>query len=105
MQLTFTGAARTVTGSRHLLSVNGHRLLLDCGLYQGRRADTYERNLKFPFEPAGIDAVVLSHAHIDHSGNLPNLVRQGYTGAILGTRATAHLADVMTARFGAHPGR
>jgi len=96
MQITFTGAARTVTGSRHLLRVNGHQVLLDCGLYQGRRSDTYERNLNFPFPPASIDAVVLSHAHIDHSGNLPNLVRQGYTGPIHGTRATAHLTDVMT---------
>ena len=72
MKLGFHGAARTVTGSRHLLRLNGHRLLLDCGLYQGRRKETYQRNLNFPFPPSSVDAVVLSHAHIDHSGNLPN---------------------------------
>ncbi len=96
MNITFHGAARTVTGSRHLLEINGHRLLLDCGLYQGRRKDTYERNLNFPFEPTSVDAVILSHAHIDHSGNLPNLVRQGYGGPIYATHATSHLADIMT---------
>ena len=65
MQITFDGAAGEVTGPMHLLEVNGQRILLDCGLYQGRRADTYERNLNFPWEPASIDCVVLSHAHID----------------------------------------
>jgi metallo-beta-lactamase family protein len=96
MEIAFHGAAQTVTGSRHLVSVNGQHLLLDCGLYQGRRKETYERNLNFPFEPATIDAVVLSHAHIDHSGNLPNLVRQGYEGSIHATHASAHLTDIMT---------
>jgi metallo-beta-lactamase family protein len=95
MQLEFHGAARTVTGSRHLLRVNGHRLLLDCGLYQGRRSDTYARNLNFAFDPGELDAVILSHAHIDHSGNLPNLVRQGYDGPVYATPATTHLADLM----------
>ncbi len=95
MQLAFHGAARTVTGSRHLLRLNGHQLLLDCGLYQGRRGDTYQRNLNFPFDPKDIDAVILSHAHIDHSGNLPNLVRQGYAGPVYATPATTHLADLM----------
>jgi metallo-beta-lactamase family protein len=95
MNLTFHGAARTVTGSRHLISVNGHRLLLDCGLFQGRRKETWTRNREFPFDPASIDAVVLSHAHIDHSGNLPNLVRRGFKGPIHATHATAHLSDIM----------
>lgn len=95
MRLTFYGAARTVTGSMHLLEANGHRLLLECGLFQGRRADTYARNLSFPFEPRSIDAVVLSHAHIDHSGNLPNLVKRGFTGPIYATPATVHLTDIM----------
>lgn len=95
MQLEFHGAARTVTGSRHLLRLNGHQLLLDCGLYQGRRSDTYQRNLNFPFDPRELDAVILSHAHIDHSGNLPNLVRQGYDGPVYSTQATTHLADLM----------
>lgn len=95
MKISFHGAAQTVTGSRHLISVNGYNLLLDCGLYQGRRKETYRRNLNFPFEPSRIDAVILSHAHIDHSGNLPNMVKQGYNGPIHCTYATAHLTDIM----------
>jgi|LGOV01.1.fsa_nt_gb metallo-beta-lactamase family protein len=95
MNITFHGAAQTVTGSRHLLSLNDHQLLLDCGLFQGRRKDTYSRNLNFPFDVTALDAVILSHAHIDHSGNLPNLVKQGYPGSINATSATAHLAGVM----------
>jgi metallo-beta-lactamase family protein len=95
MNITFHGAAQTVTGSRHLLSLNDHRLLLDCGLFQGRRKDTYSRNLNFPFDVPALDAAILSHAHIDHSGNLPNLVKQGYPGSINATSATAHLAGVM----------
>ena len=95
MNITFHGAAQTVTGSRHLISLNGHHLLLECGLFQGRRKETYQRNLNFPFEPTDVDAVILSHAHIDHIGNLPNLVRQGYQGPIHATYATTHLADIM----------
>jgi len=76
MKLTFEGAAKTVTGSKFLLEVNNSRLLIDCGLFQGKRADTYDRNLNFNFDPKTIDAVLLTHAHIDHSGNLPNLVKQ-----------------------------
>ena len=74
MRINFHGAAQTVTGSQHLLEINGQRLLLDCGLYQGRRKDTYARNLNFSYDPRTVDAVILSHAHIDHAGNLPNLV-------------------------------
>jgi metallo-beta-lactamase family protein len=96
MKISFHGAAQTVTGSRHLINVNGHNLLLDCGLYQGRRKETYRRNKNFPFEPSRVDAVILSHAHIDHSGNLPNMVKQGYRGPIHCTHATAHLTDIMT---------
>jgi len=95
MNITFHGAAQTVTGSRHLLSLNDRQLLLDCGLFQGRRKDTYSRNLNFPFDVTALDAAILSHAHIDHSGNLPNLVKQGYPGSINATSATAHLAGVM----------
>ena len=95
MRITFDGAARTVTGSQHLLTIGGHTLLLDCGLYQGRRQESYERNLNFPFDPREIEAVILSHAHIDHSGNLPNLVKQGYHGRIYTTPATAHLSNIM----------
>lgn len=95
MKISFDGAAQTVTGSQHLLQVNGRQILLDCGLFQGRRADTYTRNRQLPFNPAKLDAVFLSHAHIDHSGNLPNLVKAGYRGPIYATPATAHLANIM----------
>jgi metallo-beta-lactamase family protein len=95
MRISFHGAAQTVTGSQHLLEVNGQRLLLECGLYQGRRKEAYQRNRQFPFDPQKIDAVILSHAHIDHSGNLPHLVKQGYRGPIYATDATAHLANIM----------
>jgi metallo-beta-lactamase family protein len=95
MQITFDGAAQTVTGSQYLLNINGHSLLLECGFFQGRRQESYQRNLNFPFEPDKVDAVILSHAHIDHSGNLPNLIKQGYSGSIYATPATAHLADIM----------
>ena len=95
MKIRFHGAARTVTGSQHLLEINGSKLLLECGLFQGPRQETYERNRTFPFNPAEIDAVILSHAHIDHSGNLPHLVKKGYRGPIYTTHATAHLANLM----------
>lgn len=95
MKITFHGAVKSVTGSRHLLEVNGSRILLDCGLYQGRRFESESRNREFPFQADSIDAVVLSHAHIDHSGNLPNLVKQGFRGPIHATRATASLLDPM----------
>jgi metallo-beta-lactamase family protein len=95
MQISFHGAAHTVTGSQHLIEVNGSRLLLDCGLYQGKRSETYERNLNFKHDPRKVNAVILSHAHIDHAGNLPNLVKQGFEGNIFATRATADLGSLM----------
>lgn len=95
MRINFHGAAHTVTGSQHLLEINGKKLLLDCGMYQGKRADSYDRNLHFRYNPREVDAVILSHAHIDHSGNLPNLVKQGFEGNIFATRATADLASLM----------
>ena len=95
MKLTFHGAAQTVTGSQHLLQVNGINILLDCGLFQGRRAESYERNLHFPFRPSEIDVLVLSHAHIDHSGNIPNLVKQGFQGDIICTAPTQDLCGIM----------
>ncbi len=79
----------------HLLEINQRRLLLDCGLYQGKRKESFQRNRTFPFSPEDIDAVILSHAHIDHSGNLPNLVKQGFQGPIYTTHATAHLDNIM----------
>jgi len=95
MQIAFHGAAQTVTGSEHLITVNGRRLLLDCGLYQGKRDEARTRNREFSFDPAGIEAVVLSHAHIDHSGNIPNLVKQGFRGKIITTTATLDLCGAM----------
>ncbi len=94
MKISFLGAARTVTGSQYLVSLNGYKLLLDCGLYQGE-GDDYDLNKEFSFDPTQIDAVILSHAHIDHSGNLPNLVKNGFHGPIYTSFATAHLADIM----------
>lgn len=95
MKIHFHGAAHTVTGSQHLIEINGHRLLLDCGLFQGRRAETYSRNLNFAHDPRAVDALILSHAHIDHCGNIPNLVKNGFEGPIFATRATADLATIM----------
>lgn len=95
MQIQFWGAARTVTGSMHLLTINGRRLLLDCGLYQGKRDLANERNANLPFDPRSIDAVVLSHAHMDHSGVLPVLTKNGFEGHIYCTSATRDLAGVM----------
>lgn len=95
MKIQFIGGARTVTGSKHLLSINGKKILLECGLFQGRRSDTYEKNKNFKFDPKEIDALILSHAHIDHSGNIPNLVKSGFDGPIYTTPATVDLCDIM----------
>lgn len=95
MKIQFHGAVRTVTGSQHLLTVNGYKILLDCGFYQGKRAESYERNLHLPFEAAEVDVLVLSHAHIDHSGNIPNLVKSGFRGDIICTYATRDLCTIM----------
>ena len=95
MNIQFCGAAQTVTGSQVLITVNGKKILLECGLFQGRRAETYERNLEFMFKPSEIDVVILSHAHIDHSGNIPNLVKQGFKGSIYATPATIDLCKIM----------
>jgi metallo-beta-lactamase family protein len=95
MRIHFFGAARTTTGSMYLFEINGKRLLVECGLFQGHRDETMERNRNFPFDPKQIDAVVLSHAHIDHCGNLPNLCAQGYEGNIYCTFATRDLCAIM----------
>lgn len=95
MKLTFWGAARTVTGSLHLLEASGTKVALDCGLFQGRRADQYTRNNEFPCAPSELSAVVLSHAHLDHIGNLPNLVKKGFAGPIYSNHPTAHLARAL----------
>lgn len=95
MQIAFLGAARNVTGSMFLLTVNGSRILLECGLFQGPRQEAFERNRHLPFDAAKVDAMVLSHAHIDHSGNIPNLVRAGFRGNIHCTFATRDLCSIM----------
>jgi metallo-beta-lactamase family protein len=95
MNIQFFGAVRTVTGSQHLISVNGKRILLDCGLYQGRRQEAYRRNLNLPYDATAVDVLVLSHAHMDHSGNIPNLVKNGFQGDIICTYATRDLCAVM----------
>ena len=95
MRVTPWGAVRTVTGSMHLVEAAELRLLLDCGLFQGSRAEAFERNRTFPFPPSAIDAVLLSHAHLDHCGNLPTLVRAGFEGPIYCTPATADLTAVV----------
>lgn len=95
MKLEFIGAAQTVTGSRHLVHTEHARILLDCGLFQGRRSESRARNEDLGVDPRAIDAVILSHAHIDHSGALPLLVKNGYDGPIYATPATRDLCAVM----------
>jgi metallo-beta-lactamase family protein len=95
MKIQFWGAVRTVTGSTHLLMVNGSRILLDCGLFQGKRQESFERNRNLPFDGNTIDALILSHAHIDHSGNIPSLVKDGFKGNIYTTPATRDLCSAM----------
>ena len=96
MKIAFHGAARTVTGSKHLLTLkNGKRVLLDCGLFQGMGADTDPFNRDFGFEPSSIDVMILSHAHIDHSGLIPKLVKDGFAGKIFCTSATRELTKIL----------
>jgi metallo-beta-lactamase family protein len=95
MRLTFLGAAGEVTGSQHLLEAGGRRVLLDCGLFQGHRAESHAKNRRFRCNPQNLDAVILSHAHIDHCGNLPGLYKAGFRGPVFCTRATADVASIM----------
>jgi Predicted exonuclease of the beta-lactamase fold involved in RNA processing len=97
LEITFIGAAREVTGSCHLLHVNGHAVALDCGMFQGRRQESAEKNRKLPLPIKDLDAVVLSHAHIDHSGRLPYLIAEGYSKTIWATAATRDLCAIMLA--------
>src|SRR5690606_1448755 len=98
MQIQFLGAARAVTGSKHLITTqDGKKILLDCGLFQDRGADNNTLNRNFDFEPAEIDYLIVSHAHIDHSGNIPHLVKKGFKGVIYSTPATYDLCEVMLA--------
>ena len=95
MKITFNGAARTVTGSQHLLEVNGKKILLDCGMYQGKRKEAFETNRKGVCDYAAVDTLVLSHAHIDHSGSIPCAVKNGFRGDIYATAATRDLCAIM----------
>jgi len=95
MRFTAHGAARNVTGSKHVLTVGTRRVLLDCGLFQGRRQESERRNRRLPFDARSIDAVLLSHAHVDHCGSLPMLVKSGFHGPIFCTAATADLAEIL----------
>lgn len=98
MDIQFIGAAGTVTGSNHLLRTDSGKIVLDCGMFQGKRKEAFELNRTFDFyNPKDIDAVILSHAHIDHAGNLPNLVKKGFRGPIYCTHATKDLCDIMLA--------
>jgi metallo-beta-lactamase family protein len=100
IKLQFLGAAGTVTGSKHLVEADGTRVLVDCGLFQGQR-ELRERNWeRLPVAPESIDAVVLTHAHLDHSGYLPRLLRDGFRGRVIGTPATADLAEILLADAG-----
>ncbi|MBL0329215.1 MAG: MBL fold metallo-hydrolase [Bacteroidetes bacterium] len=96
MTIQFLGAARTVTGSKHLITTaDGKKILLDCGFFQGKGSETDGMNREFNFNPSEIDYLILSHAHIDHSGNIPNLVKQGFKGPIVCTTATQDLCKIM----------
>ncbi len=95
MKITFHGAAQTVTGSKHLIEVGTTNILLDCGLFQGRSIETDELNRNFGFNPHKIDYLILSHAHVDHSGLIPRLVNKGFEGKIYCTKATYELCKIM----------
>src|ERR1700753_4253249 len=96
MKIAFHGAARTVTGSKHLLTLkNGRKILLDCGMYQGLGEETDILNREWGFDPLEIDYLILSHAHVDHCGLIPKLVKEGYRGKIFATPATADLAGLL----------
>ncbi|MFC1643638.1 MBL fold metallo-hydrolase RNA specificity domain-containing protein [Chlamydiota bacterium] len=95
MKIHFLGGVRTVTGSMHIIESEGKKILLDCGLFEGRREEANQKNKNFPFDPKTIDAMILTHSHIDHSGNIPTLCKQGYKGNIYATFATRDLCNIM----------
>jgi metallo-beta-lactamase family protein len=96
MKIAFHGAARTVTGSKHLLTLkNGKKVLLDCGMFQGMGADTDSLNREFGFDAAAVHVMILSHAHIDHSGLIPKLYKEGFRGTIFCTPATKELTAIL----------
>jgi len=95
VRISFLGGACEVTGSMHLIEAAGKRILVECGLYEGHRKEAEDRNRTFPFDPAGIDCLILSHAHIDHSGNIPTLCKNGFSGPIYSTPATGDLCGIL----------
>lgn len=95
MKITFLGAAGEVTGSQHLIETDSRRILLDCGLFQGRREASYLKNSQFAHSPESLDAVILSHGHMDHCGNIPRLYHKGFRGPVFCTSATADIAEIM----------
>ena len=95
IRLKFCGAARTVTGSCYLLQTDDAKVLIDCGMFQGSKTERELNNRKFPFDPASLDAMLLTHAHIDHTGMIPKLVKHGFTKKIHCTKATVDLCSVM----------
>lgn len=95
MKISFLGGIRTVTGSMHLVEVNSQKIVLDCGLFQGKRKDAFAKNRNLPLDADSINALILGHAHIDHSGNIPNLVKNGYEKSIYATHATVDLCKYM----------
>ena len=97
MQIEFSGAAREVTGSCHIVRSSGRTILLDCGMFQGARREAAGKNARLPLPVEEIDAIILSHAHIDHAGRLPYLVHHGYQGSIWCTAATRDLCAIMLA--------
>ena len=103
--LTFLGAAGTVTGSKHLLDLGDHRVLVDCGLFQGLKELRLRNWAELPVDPRRIDAVVLTHAHLDHCGYLPRLVAQGFRGRVFCTPGTRRSLPLVLPDSGAHPGR
>ena len=95
MKIGFHGGVGEVTGSRHLLEAGGLKILLDCGLFQGHRKEALVKNREMPFDPTDVDAVLLSHAHVDHCGALPLLVKRGFKGPIHCTDATRDITGIM----------
>ena len=95
LNIRFHGAAQTTTGSMHLIEYNGKNILLDCGLVQGKRKESFEQNRNIPFDAPKIDVIVLSHAHVDHCGRIPALVRLGFRGKIYSTPPTRDLAEII----------
>ncbi|NIA23707.1 MAG: MBL fold metallo-hydrolase, partial [Proteobacteria bacterium] len=95
MEITFYGATKEVTGSKHFVTINGVNIMLDYGMHQGKRSEATKLNKKIPVNPQNIDFLILSHAHIDHSGLLPLLVKKGYKNKIFTTKATKDLIDIM----------